>query len=122
MENSGNHGLGLFFGIYGIICCFWLVLYVYVSYCLMKIAKKLNVENAWLAWIPIVNLWIVVQCAGKEWWWIILMFIPIVGYVVNILLWMAMCERRGKASGVGLLMILPPLGYLILPGYLAFSD
>ncbi len=121
-DGTGGAGvMGMVMGFYGAVCCFGLLIYVYVSLSLMKIAQKLNVDNAWLAWIPIVNLWIMVQCAGKEWWWIILMFIPIVSIIASIVLWMAIAERRGKPSWVGILIIVPVVG-LFIPGYLAFTD
>lgn len=123
MDSGGDPKavMGLLAGMYGFICCFGLIFYIYLSFCIMKIAQKLGVENAWLAWIPIVNLWIIVQCAGKEWWWILLLFIPIISIVFAIILWMAIAERRGKPSWLGILMIVP-IANLIVPGYLAFSD
>ncbi len=84
---------------YGFLCCFGLIFYIYVSYCLMKIAKKLNVDNAWLAWIPIVNLWTLVPCSGKEWWWIILLFIPLVNIVIQIMIWMQSPRAAGNPRG-----------------------
>lgn len=123
MEEAGRQALGggLLAGMMGAYCCFILVIYVYFSMCLMKIAQKLGIENAWLAWIPIVNLWTLVQCAGKEWWWIIMLFIPLLNIVFGILIWMSISERRGKPAWLGILMIIPLIN-LIIPGYLAFSD
>ncbi len=43
--------------------------YIWVSLCLYIIAKKTNTENPWLAWIPIANIVIACQIAGKPWWW-----------------------------------------------------
>ena len=40
-------------------------MYVYFSLCLYLIAKKLNVSAPWTAWIPIVNIWTILQAAGK---------------------------------------------------------
>jgi hypothetical protein len=121
MEDSGNHGLGLFFGIYGIICCFWLVIYVYASYCLMKIAQKLGVENAWMAWIPVVNIWVMCQAARKEWWWMLLCFVPLINIIAFCVLWMGIAENRGKPSWVGLLILIPLVNFVMM-GYLAFTD
>jgi hypothetical protein len=118
--NGGAVAAGMLMGIWGFMCCFGLLIYVYVSLSLMKIAQKLGVENAWLAWIPIINLWILVQCAGKEWWWILLLFIPLVNIVVQVIIWMAIAERRGKPSWIGILIIVP-LANIFVPGYLAFS-
>jgi hypothetical protein len=123
MQDAGQQALGggMFAGLMGVYCCTLLVFYVYFSMCIMKIAQKLGVENAWLAWIPIINIWILVQCAGKEWWWILLCFIPIANIIAVIVIWMAIAERRGKPSWLGILMIVP-LANLIVPGYLAFTD
>lgn len=118
-QGGGGGGAWGFLGL--IPCCFGLVLYVYISFAIMKIAQKLGVEMAWLAWIPVVNLWILVQCAAKEWWWIILFFIPLANIVAIIVIWMAIAQRRGKPSWLGILMIIP-LVNLIIPGYLAFTD
>jgi len=118
--NGGAAAAGMLMGIWGFMCCFGLLIYVYVSLSLMKIAQKLGVENAWLAWIPIINLWILVQCAGKEWWWILLLFIPLVNIVVQVIIWMAIAERRGKPSWTGILIIVPVVN-IFMPGYFAFS-
>ena len=40
-------------------------LYVYISYSLYAIAKKTNTPNAWLAWIPVANLFLMLMIAKK---------------------------------------------------------
>ena len=121
MNDGGNAlGGGIMAGMMGAYCCFLLVIYVYISLCISKIAKKCGLENTWMAWIPIVNIWLLIQCAGKEWWWILLMFIPLLNIVIAIIVWMAIAERLGKPSWVGILVIVPVVGFFI-PGYLAFS-
>jgi len=77
--------------------------------------------NAWLAWIPIVNIILMLNIAKKPLWWIILCLIPLVNIVVMIIVWMAIAEARGKPSWWGILLIVPVVG-IIVPGYLAFSD
>lgn len=107
-------GFGLIF--FAIIIAF----YVYFSLCLYLIAKKLNVSAPWTAWIPIVNIWTFVTSAGKPWWWIILLFIPLVGTILGIYLWMCITENLGKNKWLGLL-ILVPIANLVWIGVLAFS-
>jgi hypothetical protein len=97
------------------------VLYVYIALALQTIAKKTNTENAWLAWIPIVNIILMLNIAKKPLWWFILFLIPLVNIVIMIIVWMAIAEARGKPSWWGILMIVP-LVNLIVPGYLAWSD
>jgi hypothetical protein len=100
---------------------FGLALYVYVSISLQIIAKKTNTANAWLAWIPIVNIFLMLNIARKPLWWFILCLIPLVNVVIMIIVWMAIAEARRKPSWWGILMIVPVVN-LIVPGYLAFSD
>ena len=96
-------------------------LYVYMGLTLQTIAKKTNTENAWWAWIPIINIILMLNIAKKPVWWIILMLVPLVNIVIAIIVWMAIAEARGKPNWWGILMIVP-LVNLIVPGYLAFSD
>jgi len=51
---------------------FGLVAYIFTSFCLMKIADKLEIPNSWLSWVPIAQIWVMVRAAGKPGWWLIL--------------------------------------------------
>ena len=95
--------------------------YVYVALALQTIANKLDVENSWWAWVPILQIVLMLNMAKKPVWWIILFFIPIVGIVFMILAWMAIAEARNKPNWWGIVLIVPVIG-LIVPGYLAWSD
>lgn len=97
-----------------------IIFYVYFAICLMKIAKKTNTENGWFAWIPILNVFLMLMIAKKPLWWFVLLLIPIVNIIISIIVWMAIAEARGKPSWIGVLMIIPFLN-IIIPGYLAFS-
>ena len=104
-----------------IMLVIFLAVYIFGSLCLFLIAKKLNVPAPWTAWIPLVNLWTIVTAAGKPWWWILLIFIPIVGpLVVLTYLWILITENCGKNKWLGLLM-LAPVANLVWLGILAFS-
>ncbi|HQO18857.1 MAG TPA: DUF5684 domain-containing protein [Acidobacteriota bacterium] len=117
----GSIGAGAIWVIVGIVFFIAFISYLYFSLCLYKICKKCGIENAWLAWIPIVQIVPMLQCGGKPLWWILLLFIPLVNIIVGIIVWMAIAERRGKPSWVGILIIVPILGVFI-PAYLAFTD
>jgi hypothetical protein len=100
---------------WGLIVYFWLAL------CLHIIAKKTEVPNAWLAWIPIANLYLMCKVAGRSGWWLILFFIPLVNLIILIIVWMNIAEARKKPSWLGILMIVP-VANLVVPGILALSD
>jgi Family of unknown function (DUF5684) len=108
-------------GFFVIFCIVFLVAYVYHALALQAIAEKTNTENAWLAWIPIVNLILMLNIAKKPIWWIILFFIPLLGFVMLVLVWMGIAEARGKPNWWGILIIVPVVN-VIVPGYLAWAD
>jgi Family of unknown function (DUF5684) len=108
-------GMLIFFLIFG------LAMYVYISLALQTIAKKTNTENAWMAWIPIINILLMLNIAKKPLWWIILCLIPLVNIVIMIIVWMAIAEARKKPNWWGILMIVPVVN-IIVPGYLAWAD
>ncbi|MGA2629255.1 MAG: DUF5684 domain-containing protein [Terriglobia bacterium] len=98
-----------------------LAAYVYMALALSTIAKKTNTENPWLAWIPVINIILMLNIAKKPLWWIILFLVPFVNIVILVLVWMAIAEARKKPNWWGILIIVPFVG-LIVPGYLAWAD
>ncbi|MEO1290048.1 MAG: DUF5684 domain-containing protein [Chloroflexota bacterium] len=76
-------------------------------------------EPGIMAIIPIVNIFFLVKIAGKEWWWIILFFIPLVNIVAAFLVWKGIAENFGHGIGFALgLFFLSPIFVPIL----AFGD
>ena len=108
-------------GFFTIFLVLMLAMYVYMALALQTIATKTNTENPWIAWIPIINLVLLLNIAKKPIWWFILLLIPVVGIVVGIIIWIGVAEARGKPSWWGILLIVPLVG-IIVPGYLAWSD
>jgi len=98
-----------------------LVMYVYIALALQTIATKTSTPNAWLAWIPIVNIFLALAIAKKPMWWFILFLIPLVNIVMAVIVWMGIAEARQKPNWWGILMIVP-VANLIVPGYLAWAD
>jgi hypothetical protein len=111
---------GLFAGFATLIIILEIAFYIYFCLCLFLIAKKLDVPNPWMAWIPIVQIWTVVNCAGKPWWWILLLLVPVVNIFIGIVLWMSITENLGKNKWLGLLMLVPIVNFVYI-GILAFS-
>ncbi len=128
---DGNPLAGLFAIMFSGV---WLVVslgvYLFTAYCYMVVANKLNVENGWLAFIPIGNLYLLTQCARVDWWWmlvaIFICLIPILGAIASIVImaWMAwrVCENLGKPGPLIFLALIPGIGAIVLAAYLAFAD
>ena len=100
---------------------FGLAVYLYISLALQTIATKTGTPNAWLAWIPLVNIILMLNVAKKPLWWIVLFLVPLVNIVISVIVWMGIAEARNKPNFWGILMIVP-LVNIIVPGYLAWAD
>jgi hypothetical protein len=98
-------GMSIFFIIFSFVVV--LPMYIYFAIVLMTIAKKLNVKNGWFAWIPILNIILMFQCADLNPWLILLVFVPVANVIVSIFAWMKIAERRGFEAWLGILIILP---------------
>ncbi|MFH1160717.1 MAG: DUF5684 domain-containing protein [bacterium] len=74
-------------------------------------------EPGWAAIIPIYNFLEVIKIAGKPWWFILLMLIPIVNLVIYIIILNSLSKSFGKSAAftVGLFFLrfifLPILGF-----------
>jgi len=74
-------------------------------------------EPGWAAIIPIYNLLIGIKIAGKPWWYILLMLIPVVNLVIIIITLDGLSKSFGKSTGftVGLFFLrwifIPILGF-----------
>jgi len=86
-----------------------LVGYLFTSVMLFLIAKKTATALPWLAFIPIANLYLMVQIAGKPIWWLGLFFLPILSPVVALL---ATVDPTGGTI-VGVLGLALALGSLV---------
>ena len=81
---------------------------------LWKVFTKAG-KPGWAAIIPIYNLIVLLQIAGKPVWWFLLLFIPVVNIVIMVLIWMGVAKAFGKGTGFALgLLFLSPIFVPIL--------
>lgn len=79
-----------------------------------KVFQKAG-RPGWAAIIPIYNLVVLLEIAGKPVWWVILFFIPFVNFIMAILLGISVANKFGKGVGYGLgLTFLGPIFYPML--------
>lgn len=98
-----------------------LLLYLVLAICLFVIARKERDELAVLAFIPLANLYLLTRLADRDWWWLILYLIPCVNYVVFIMDWWRILEKRGRSGWWAVAMIIPCFA-LITPIVAATGD
>ena len=112
--------MALFAGLGAFLLVLALLPYLFFCWCLYLIAKKLYVPSPWTAWVPFVQVWTIVISAGKPWWWILFLLVPLVNIFVSTYLWMSITENLGRNKWLALLMLLPVINFIFL-GILAFS-
>ncbi len=76
-------------------------------------------KPGWAAIVPIYNVIVMLEIAGKPLWWIVLFLIPLVNLVVAILVSIAIAEKFGKSAGFGVGLAL--LSFIFYP-ILGFGD
>jgi hypothetical protein len=96
------------------------VAWVAIAVPVYMIAQRLGSENAWFAFIPLANLWLLVDMGDKPAYWIVLLLIPYVNIIFMVIIWMTICDYLDVNQWLGLLM-LAPLVNLALLYFLAFS-
>jgi hypothetical protein len=111
-----------------------IAMYIYMGLTLMALAKRLKFEKAWLAWVPIGNVYLMLKM-GKQPWWPMLLMIGFIIPIVNILAALAftvfmvmamwkICEARQRPGWWVLLSFIPFLGGIwgiIMWGILAWG-
>lgn len=101
-----------------IVMLVWLVLVVLTIAGLWKIFTKAG-KPGWAAIIPIYNLIVILEIAGKPIWWIILFLLPCVNIIMAILTYMGVAKNFGKHEAYGIGMAFLPFIFFPLLG---FSD
>ena len=72
-------------------------------------------EPGWAVLVPIYNFIVLLRIIGKPWWWLLLCFIPFVGFVILILVYIGLAKSFGKGLGFGIgLILLSPIFIPIL--------
>ena len=105
-------------GLFGLLIM--AAIYLYFTFSMFKVAQKLNTPNAFFAFIPILNIWLLCEMAGKSPVWILGLLVPFVNIIVAAILWMEVAKNVNKSPVLGFLMILPLINFIAI-GVLAFS-
>ena len=96
----------------------YLLVLLLIIISLWKIFVKAG-KPGWAAIIPIYNLIVILEIAGKPLWWFILLLIPFVNFIVLIIVYIAFARNFGKGVGFAIGMLILP--FIFFP-MLAFGD
>lgn len=102
--------LGIYFSIIGFVLLLSLVVYVLNGIAMMKLFRKLGVEP-WAAWVPVFNIWRLLEVGGQPGWFSLFALIS-PGVIVAIVFECFAANRIGQAfrkpgSWVVLFIFLP---------------
>lgn len=128
------NGVGFLAAIMGMLVFFMIasaIMYVYMGFAFMAIAKKARLSTPGLAWIPGIGPAIIAyQTSGMHWWpWLLLigMIIPFINFIampifgIFVVIWQwNMFEAIDKPGWWAILCIISPLN-LIFWGIAAWS-
>lgn len=93
---------------------FYIAIIVFLIAAMWKVFVKAG-QPGWAAIVPIYNIYIMLQIAGRPGWWLLLMFVPFVNFVVQIIVALDIARNFGKSTGFGVgLFLLSPIFYPIL--------
>lgn len=99
---------------------FYVVLYLAVIVLVVAgwwmIFTKAN-EEGWKAVIPFYNLYVLLKIVGREGWWLILFFIPIVNLVVWILVSIDLAKSFGQSGWFAVGLIFLPFVFVMILGF-----
>ncbi len=120
-DDAAAAAVGL--GMLMFILVFALVAYLFFSICMYKVLKKAGRQDAWAAFVPVYNTYVMYEIAGRPGWWVFLGLIPFVGgiaaIVTTIIATIDLAKSFGKSGGyAALLILLPIIGWPML----AFGD
>ena len=96
------------------------VVVIYLAVIIASVAGMWKVfakagKPGWGAIVPIYNIVLLLEIVGKPIWWLLLLFIPCVGIVVSVILFIELAKCFGKGAGFGLgLALLSPIFFPLL--------
>ena len=96
----------------------FLAVIVFFIAAMWKVFSKAG-HPGWAALVPIYNVVVMLQIAGRPVWWLLLFFIPVVNIIVSLVVAVDIAKNFGKGTGFGLGLWL--FGFIFYP-ILGFGD
>ena len=74
-------------------------------------------KPGWASIIPIYNTIVMLEIAGKPWWWLFLLMIPFVNIVISVLVIIGLAKNFGRGGGTIVGLILLPIIFMMILGF-----
>jgi hypothetical protein len=98
----------------GIVWIIYLAIIVAIIAGWWKVFTKAG-EAGWKSIIPIYGFIVMLKIVGRDWWWVILLLIPVVGLIIWIIVALDLAKSfgRGTGFGIGLAFLSPIFGLML---------
>ena len=96
------------------------VIVIYLAVIIVSLAGMWKVfakagKPGWGAIVPLYNIILLLEIVGKPMWWLLLFFVPCVGIVVSVIVFIELAKCFGKGAGFGIgLALLSPIFFPML--------
>lgn len=95
-----------------IMFAFWLLMVVSG----WKVFSKAG-QPGWGVLVPFYNLYLMLKIVGRPGWWLLLMFVPVVGAIVGIVVLHDMSKSFGRDVGTTLGLLFLPMVFWPILGF-----
>lgn len=113
---NSDYGTG-FIGSF-VFWVFYIAVIVFYIICMWKLFVKAG-KPGWASIIPIYSSLVQLEILGRPWWWLLLLFVPLVNIVIAVIQIFDMAKVFGKDTSFGFGLLF--LSFVFIP-ILAFGD
>jgi len=92
----------------------WLIFFLVIQVIHGLATWKLYIKagrQAWEAFVPVYNAVILMKIINREWWWTILLFLPIVNLILFPVVWIETARSYGRNSNLDTFLAVATLGF-----------
>ncbi len=68
-------------------------------------------RQAWEAFVPVYNAVVLMKIINRPWWWVILLFLPVVNVIMLIVIWVETARSFGKNQPLDTFLAIVTLGF-----------
>jgi hypothetical protein len=94
----------------------WLAVIVLFIAGLWKVFTKAG-KPGWASIVPIYNLWVLLEIAGRPGFWLLLLLIPLINFVIYIMVCVDVARSFSKGAGFGIGLLCLPMVFFPMLGF-----
>ena len=68
-------------------------------------------KQAWEAFVPVYNGIVLMKIINRPWWWVILLFLPIVNLIMFVVVWVETARSFNKNQNIDTVLAVVTLGF-----------